>query len=115
MTNYTKFDEEVAELNLLREDAAKLHVRALFRHRQVLESDPRKDDEGKGAFDPDSPAAHWLDDICRNSEALLRVYLDHLATKEWLFEQLTERAPHCLLDVEGEEKMFDELRRWADV
>lgn len=108
------FDKEVAYLDDIHIEAAKAQARALFKRREALEHDARQDDEGEGAHDRKSPAAKWLDDICANSEALLRVYLDHLATKDWLFGQLTEQAPHCLLDVEGQEAMFDELRAWAE-
>lgn len=110
----SKFREEIAYLNEIHVEAAKARTRELFRKRDELMNDPRQDDEGEGAHDRNSPAAKWLDDICANSEALLRVYLDHLATKDWLFEQLTEQAPHCLLDVDGQEAMFDELRSWAE-
>ncbi|RKJ24106.1 hypothetical protein D7X33_44010, partial [Butyricicoccus sp. 1XD8-22] len=66
-----------------------------------------------GVGDLSSPAVAWLDDMCRNSEALLRIYIENLATYDWIYKQLTEQMPHVLNDVEGEQALLDELWAWA--
>lgn len=109
------FEKEIAYLDEIHIEAAKARTRELFRKRDELMNDPRQDDEGEGVHDRNSPAAKWLDDMCANSEALLRVYIENLATPEWTYKQITGDIPHALLDIEGERAFYSELQAWAEV
>jgi len=89
----------------LQKEAVKLHARTLLNQRDALAKIPSQQ-----VVDGDE----WLDEMVKIGEKLLEIYIKYLATDEWVYAQLTEQAPHCLLDVEGERAMFEELRQWAN-
>jgi len=89
----------------LQKQAVKSHARTLLNQRETLSTIPHNN-----VVDGDE----WLDEMVKIGEKLLEIYIKYLATDEWVYNQLTEQAPHCLLDVEGERAMFEELRQWAN-
>lgn len=56
-----------------------------------------------------------LDKVSSNSKELLTIHVEHVATTDWVVEQITQDIPHALMDAEGERAMFEELRAWAEV
>ena len=89
----------------LQKEAVKLHARTLLNQRDALAKLPQQQ-----VIDGEE----WLDEMVKIGEKLLEIYIKYLATDKWVYNQLTEQAPHCLLDVEGEQAMFEELRQWAN-
>lgn len=85
--------------------AAKAKTRELLRQRERLKNDPRQDIN----------EVVWADEMCRISRELLRIYISHIATEDWIFGQLTGDIPHALMDVEGERAFYSELQAWAKV
>lgn len=117
MKSLTKFNEEVAAINEDLHEAAKASVRDLFKQREVLEQDPRQHDEGTGVYDANSPAAKWLEEISGVCNELVRLYIRHLASEDWLFNSVTlaSNTDDQFDTVEGERAMYKELREWAEV
>lgn len=103
MTNVLKNKQQRALK--LQKEAVKAHARTLLNQRETLYKLPQQQ-----VIDGDE----WLDEMVKIGEKLLEIYVKYLATDRWVYDQLTEQAPHCLLDVEGEQAMFDELRRWSN-
>lgn len=85
--------------------AAKARTRELLRQREALKNDTRQDIN----------EVAWADEMCRISRELLRIYIDNLATEDWLLGQLTGDIPHALMDIEGERAFYSKLRTWAEV
>src|SRR5699024_7571325 len=102
MTNVKNKQQRALDLQ---KKAVKLHVRTLLNQREALSKIPNQQ-----VINGDE----WLDEMVKIGEKLLEIYIKYLATDEWVYAQLTEQAPHCLLDVEGEQAMFEELRQWAN-
>ena len=82
----------------LQKEAVKLHARTLLNQRDALAKIPNQQ-----VIDGDER----LDDMVKIGEKLLEIYVKYLATDKWVYDQLTEQAPHCLLDVEGEQFLAD--------
>ena len=85
----------------------------LFERMELLEQDERRNDEGAGFFDLTSPAAKLLDELVKVQTQLLRIYAENLASKQWIFEQLTGESDLGIDDEDKLSLMFDELKKWA--
>ena len=94
-------------------ESVKKSVLNLFERMELLEQDERCNDEGAGFFDLTSPAAKLLDELVKVQTQLLRIYAENLASKQWIFEQLTGESELVIDDEDKLSLMFDELKKWA--
>lgn len=97
-------------------EADKELARDLFRRWDELQQDPRRNDEGAGVGDRNSPQVKWLEDTDPIFYEMIRLYIRHVATEDWIFNSLIKAsaAMDTFDTVEGERKMFEELRNWAE-
>lgn len=96
-------------------DAEKAHTRRLLTQFDALADDPRQHDEGEGMGDRNSPSFHWYDETGVIIDDLIRLYIRHIATEDWIFNSITLQSDlgDSFETVDGERKMFAELRKWA--
>lgn len=91
------------------ETDAKERIKELFQRRGELENDRRKHDDGK-------ESAQWLEEMAEVCNELVRMYVRYRATEDWLVNSIIlEGNDEDRFDsVEGEKRMYEELREWAE-